>query len=191
MRGNNNTYMMSTQFGEMKREWRKIYDQAKQWKLKLSVHGRYAGEVSVQPSRFFERLGKWSCEVSSTDAGTRSGDPPLLLQKKGDSKDHVGMWGRETEEKINRNGWTRSGEQHTATKASAPTCPGTRGRHTAHTPALRGYNAPSQEKRKRRPKNAIQAGTLEAAKKRQAFHLITWRGSPAPAAPSSLESVFL
>ena len=47
MRGNNNRYMMSTQFGEMKREWRKIYDQAKQWKLKLSVHGRYAGEVSV------------------------------------------------------------------------------------------------------------------------------------------------
>ena len=29
--------MMSTQFGEIKREWRKTYDQAKQRELKLSV----------------------------------------------------------------------------------------------------------------------------------------------------------
>lgn len=76
-------------------------------------------------------------------------------------------------EKINRNGRTRSGEQHTATKASAPTCPDAWGRHRTHPCPAGRYTLLLRRSGKTPEKRHSEAGTLEAAKKRQAFHLIT------------------
>lgn len=62
-------------------------------------------------------------------------------------------------EKINRNGRTRSGEQRTATKASAPARPDAGGA-TPHTPALRGARRSFSGEAERRPRNATQRRAL-------------------------------
>ena len=145
-----------------------------------------------RPSRFFERLGKWSCEFPPQMQVGEAGDPPLLLQKKGDSKDHVGMWGRETEgENKQKPADSVRGTAH-CNQGLCSYLPRRLG-PPPHTPLPCGaLHAPSQEKRKDARKTPFRGGHFGSCQEKASFppdHRS--EAHQPPAAPSSLESVFL
>lgn len=150
----------------MKREWRKIYDQAKQWKLKLSVHGRYAGEVSVPAFQVLWKTWEMELWVSSTDAGTKRAILLYFCRRR--LKDHVGMWGRETEGENKRNG--RFGQGNSTLQPGLcsylPRRPG--GRHRTH-PCPAALHAPSQEKQKDARKTPFRGGHFGSCQEKASF----------------------
>lgn len=175
MRGNNNTYMMSTQFGEMKREWRKIYDWAKaKWKLKLSVHGRYAGEVSV-PAQVLWKTWEMELWVSSTDAGTRSGRSSSTFAEERRLQRPSGMWGRETEgENKQKRVDSAEGNSTLQPRPLSDFCP--RQGPPPHPQPCGARHAPSGEA-ERRPKMPFRGGHFGSC---QEADWPRQRSSPAP-----------